>query len=723
MKTKSNYQAVQRVLRIALSRYIGESRARDGTQIFLLARVLRYYAHATVPERDLPALFPELPLDPRAVTGVADSAGEVARSRLKKRSGNPSEWGWKGFRRQWQALNQASRHLAVWEDEVIEEFLAPELWPVVVAMMADGPAVAAERIERALEAMSGREVAPSVRRPTGGRPAKRTMQAWANAANRLMGILVRLRGRLHDEDLVEVLDAWVTKPRFEIPNGDPGAAIDTTAPSRQLLRLGWQKVRDAVTERFGTDDAEAQKRILDGLSRKRILMGYFRPTRAQAMYAVLASIGCRVGAFTQLRVSDYDRRHRDPTGDVGPALRIYPEKGWEEEVPSWKPIPVGVAEAIDVFLRYMQRRMVLEGLLRYGEELPRDWPLFCAEASKPERALGEQAIRRWLGGQRPQKASSGAHALLPRDSSIPFYGYSPHNVRGGVAQMVTSLEGEQWRQQQEIDHHPISIAEALLDHKNMKLDELGYIGASKPEDREKLAKRGAQVAWTLLTTDAGAEKVLDGEAYRATLLKRTALEDEQQRTRERRKSVFAEARESKTVEAMFETILNLEELEDTLDGQRDELVEAERELRAIESDPDRLVSLPDDADPKRHAVDLGAIKRDVFEGIPEHESRRLRRAREWVTGSEVSWIFGAGRSTVGRWFRGNMPTDPAKWLWDPARVDASLGSKRRRIPADALNKRALDSDLRRRRLAEVLARPVPEGWTEEQAMAPLQSGA
>jgi hypothetical protein len=119
-------------------------------------------------------------------------------------------------------------------------------------------------------------------------------------------------------------------------------------------------------------------------------------------------------------------------------------------------------------------------------------------------------------------------------------------------------------------------------------------------------------------------------------------------------------------------------------------------------------------------VDLDALER----GEVERESQRtLARVREYLTVREVGEIHGVSEATARRWVNGETlphkdgdPRNP--WDRHAIPVDNSLGPKRRRIYADAINRGFFDTEAKRQLRDELLA-SWPRGWSRKHASFPL----
>lgn len=665
------------ILASTLSRVLGESTSEDGSSVSALAMALQMYAHTQMRRsgRNYPALNPELAI-PTCSTGIT----------VRKRLGLSLEQ----LLAQWQLAVARQGVDATFPAELLFAFFPPDLWPVLAAVLEDGPGLAIERSELLLKEYALRETR------YGRRPSDGGLSGMAHPLRRVMNVFVELNQRGHSHANAS-LGQWTAVPKLKVPPGRRELKPTTAPPCWQMRRF-WQDLSADVARRLNRPDMNECDAILDVPNSAVKRAGLFWPLRNRAVYAVLCCVGVRVGVVPRLQVQHYIPAYPLANGQVGPALITNPRKTLAIDEMRVKPIPAPLAALIDAYLTFVARAL--------GRQLLPEEPLFVSTLTTL-RPWTKGEIQKLVGRRMPRRG--GGH-------------YTPHNFRGGCVQMIASREGSALCAELGYDAHPISIGEALIDHKKMKLDVFGYFGASKPEDRERLAGYGSHVAWELLTSPLGARKVKDVTAFTAALHTRAALQAEIERTRSELRS--ARSVDVKDQAAVVAAFFEVQRLNDRKDDVIEELRLIEREIEAIRLNPKRMVAVADSEEDVPTA-DLDSVERQVLGGVEESERRRLTPVRSppWLTFSELAYVLDAGEASVRRWAEGKLPRNPRKQPWSQENppIDNAQGPKRRRVAVSGLNLALLDSDAKRQRLAETLSR-LPEKWTREQAERPLHVG-
>ena len=355
-----------------------------------------------------------------------------------------------------------------------------------------------------------------------------------------------------------------------------------------------------------------------------------------------------------------------------------------------------------------------------GSPLSPDSPLLISSLKRTDRALTDKAIRAHLGQRIPRTVTDASGdtrttystPMLPRPDGEG--GYAPHTLRAANVQMIRSEEGAAWLRENRGKWRDTRLAvgdiavpmisEALVDHA-IAADSMGYAGGKKGLDRERLSGYGTEITWALLTTDAGARKVPDVEAFRSALRQRLSVEANLDRLdRVTRDTVDKTQSGDLALEKGF---LAFQRLRDEENRAREDLAVVKEQVERLR-DPRNFVALDDDLE--MPSIDLDEIETEVLGGRTEYEQRRFEPVRDWITPKELGEILDRGEVTIRRWLKGSFPRGIQPW--DPERppVDESFGPKRRKIMVAGLNQALFPSELAKEKLAETLAR-WPEGWS------------
>jgi hypothetical protein len=725
-------------VQVVLSFSIGE-RSPKGPHIENLNSGLRLYATTAAAGDDeyFPAWFPEMEF-------VPSRGGKtfLNRTGLTKPS----------FEKLWEQHTVEQGRAARFERAVLEEAITPDRWPVVAAMILDGPEVAVTRLHNYLLAERDRVVVGDSRGKREAPIADGFLRNQSRAMRNLMRQIANCRSR---KRFAGLLEAWENIPFLAPPKGVEYKAI-LAVPSLHQLRKYLYEVDARIADKFGTDDRQRQVEIIADSPRwKLVTHGCFRTVRNRALFAITNSIGPRPEAVERLRVGGVVEDYQSPDGERGPALALFPEKTVDWRQVAYKPIARGAYLTIKAHLAYR------EALL--GEPLPPDAPLLGTSMARPLEGLKYSGIYVLLRGG-GFKASGRVKALiaieepaeLPDDASKAerqaeqdkaYFGYAPQRYRASTLRQLRTRAAGKWLSER-TDDHPVLIAEALTDHKVPKVDALGYLGGRDRAGKERLSRLGAECMWALLTGEAGAERVPDGATYRdARMNEKTlmaALDETRRKLDEQHAWRPPPIPEGGTVEEKLDHMLQRDEQRDE---HARELARLDREERQLDSqltatreriaqlrhDQKTWISLPEDAGAEeRMANDLAAIDEDLQivsgEGEPVFEMARKYRA---VSVAEWGYIAGVSKATTPRWLgeKGAAPKmshpdgDPRNpWRSEELPVDDSLGLARRRILLDLVNPSFLATPERQQRMREVLGnkdRPDPKGWARGLIDRPL----
>jgi hypothetical protein len=449
----------------------------------------------------------------------------------------------------------------------------------------------------------------------------------------------------------------------------------------------------------------------------------FTKFKILAILTILLLTGTRRMALGRLRRMDV---HFDRTGWDGvprTALAVRPAKGKPWHDVYFKPLPHAAGEILRAWLLYVE--------IRAARPVRPTDPLFPGTTVRPDRFPNLHGLTLLFGGHWFGESAKHHHrAHFPRrvedvlrlDEGPPYtrsqtHGYTPHNFRHACDQLVEHGAPAYLAR---IGEHRISgsiIVKALCNH-NMAEDPYSYKDFSSPHGLEKLCAMGSEIAWSVLMTDEGARMVLDRGALTAAFRKRRALERELDDVRERldlRRSQLAELasqpHESMTAADWTRAQLlraSIDAASDERADLQDALRDLEREIHALQYDPDRRVALADVLPDEAGVVDVDALQMEI-DGTRFAAGRRVRRKREWLTPREFAEVAGVSESEVKRWMAGIFSSrhrGPLPWHPESPPVEW-ISRRRRRIHVSGINPQFLGVAERRDRLEAALS-SVPD---------------
>lgn len=512
------------------SAFVGERRGKQASDVYLLDRALRRYA--------------EVRGEP--VPGAASArAATILRERHLTRNALNKEW--------LLSCARYGRGATLDFDLLLELFAAP-LWPAMLGLLCDGPAEAAELLERLLVEVAAEPAPITSARPGGGTLSRGTVGSYADPLLWVMRRCCEFRRRSFPCALFE---RWDEVPKVRIPRVAE-ADTDRSAPPQLVLRRARSDLDREVKRRLGVesdgDELDAVRRISADRLRS---AGVWRLARERAIYELVNLLGGRVGAICDLARTDFVRERRLPDGSLGPAIALRPGKTRSADEVSWKPIPQQAVAFVDTYELITDRLM--SETPNYGSEGPRprrkrspDGPLFVGRLTTPNRPITPATVYQRFVGRKPRPSAGrrGSAPLVPKPGGG---GYSPHAHRRRAFQNARSGANEYCREH-DPSLDPEAISEALLDHE-MRADRLSYADLNTSAGRERLSGIATRINYELLATPRGARKKRDGVAYAAALKQLAILEDELACKRRAIDEAVAEARKSGHVSA--DLLLNL----------------------------------------------------------------------------------------------------------------------------------------------------------------------
>jgi integrase len=522
-------------------------------------------------------------------------------------------------------------------EEVVLEFFPEELWPAVWMLIELGPYVARERIDAIFSCWAlGKRLDGSARRR--GKMSAGSLDSATTRFWQLFDAFVHLHGLATQHRLL-CFQQWspAQRPkRLDIGKLKASyAKRNRSAPPLLAARRLLRQLNASVERGHRSSDPEAT---------------LFKHLRIRAIIALLMVLGTRRGAFAELNVGDYERKHVFPDGTVGPALRVPPIK--TQDAPRYKGLPDQVARWLEEYLE----------CARIAEDVA--GPMWRPRWRSRSGRLTAEAIE-----------LSVVNAL---DGIVPNRRFSPHTLRH-LAEQVAFRAGHVWLE--ECDDplavgfgqpsSPQTFSDCLLDHElNDVVDAYKDIGNNE-ECREFWSRVAAVGAWEFLWGDRGARK---GPDLMRVNIASLALADaeEEVRTREVELDALEQEALSRAAELTTKQLVTML-MQVSRHGRLLASAKESRE-RAMREHADALkarVPLPDD--------DLERIP-DATAGCELADSQvpdTRPVLRSWCTPEEFRWAFGEDilpKSTLRRWLSGRLPypAGDRRNIFDPPAAPGAL---------------------------------------------------
>lgn len=680
------------VVRSGLSHVLCDSRCKAATPVTQLNQMLARYGAVGIKRSPAPLAGTPAERAPNAET-VMHRLG-VSRADLDLL---------------WAEAVQAGDALPAVSDEILLSFFPPVSWRLALAVLSEGPAVAAARLQRALALESQRPIPATRSRPDGSRVSRARLLTLAAGLRRLMAVYCELR-ILSD---ASCLEPWLAVPASPRIAGEV-ATTDRSGPPRHVLRTAWAAAEADVQSRLRCSADQELARIASMSPQHLRDAGVFRATRNRALLLLLALLGGREAATRALRVADFRLDHHSPGGRVGPAIGLRPgKKSAGPDEMRWKPIPSPAADRVVAYLA------TCEALL--GASRAPDQPLFinnlrqCGQLTHGT-LYGIFAGRPAVGARPPQPG------LVPQaadgSDQTGWLGYSPQRLRRAASQLTLHGARQAWRDG-DLEIEPETLADELLDHQIAK-DRMGYFDLNSREAREHWSGVATQINWEMLTTARGARHSIDADAYGRALREKVVLERALEKLRRQIDALLkpSDRRGRSAIDALQSMAANQLQAHAALREERrieNLLRERTAEIERILHDPARRVPIPDDAPPGAETPDLAAVERASLGGRTreEHDSPR---SRDWISPAELAAIHGVGEATARRWTAGALPFpdgDPRNpWQTGETPIAPGSTSRRRRLLVSGINPSFFDTAAKVEALEHVL-RSWPDGWTRD----------
>jgi hypothetical protein len=441
--------------------------------------------------------------------------------------------------------------------------------------------------------------------------------------------------------------------------------------------------------------------------------------RQRAMFALFAMLAGRVEAISSLRRADFKPEHQCPDGKVTPAIALRPEKTSPDGEVHYKPIPLDSTWCLESL--FMATDRILTETPDYTEigrisrpPVPEDLAMFPKSLREPGRALSPAGFRVTLVGWDSRGIRRASAPMIPRQNGT---GHTPHNIRSAVMQML-EREAQRYCEQNHLPFRPQDIPEALVDHGRIADDQHGYYDRETLPGRQILSRIATTLAWPALTTDHGARKIRDADAYRTALRQRRALHQELDFVQAEITAAMAAATGTRRAATVLLQIRALDEQRDII---RIRLTDVEQQIERLRHDPATRIPVSDNTRDEHLVDQLDQIEQELTTANSTSPSKdALPVVRTFLTVPELADVLEVSYPTAARWANGQHTPYPAGDLRNPLTgpIDTSLGPRRRRIPLDSINLRCIATDPQRHRLAQICSQP-PIGWRDADWKAPL----
>jgi hypothetical protein len=714
---------------------------------------------ATMPLVDSPAPRPGLDIDPLGF--------QARRRKALERSETGEKILPNDIRRIWSHPELAAER-KVLPDGLLDALLPTEYWPLLVALIEEGPKLVERRLNAWLHDWAADKKESSV-------ASQRTL-------------LLRLFHECSNqaEALPESFSEWKAyEPSLIRPVGTDRTPRRPGNPSLREVRVAVHSLVQRVLEEAArlagheTVSLDELLRVVHEIPAHKLQAkrnaSFFSLIRNWVLLHTLWVTQARIESLEALTIGDLGVMS---TGaGRGPTLAHRPRKNHPAEFVSPKPLtplalyPLQVLEAI--------RERI------HGEALPADWPLLPRSFSRQSEPLGKQTIGKLIAGG-VERATTGTRAerypvdgmrqaialeettarregreprqcgwfevseggevrsfwldtrvtndrrrhledssnpiwvgtvkaLLPMNGN-PYEGWNPHSLRKTGSQELDTPKVTDYLTQQDFPYPQRWLSEVIHDHK--RLDGTTATSSAYKGNRDvldKVAAMAVEVLAELLYGNLGARMVIDGKRYAQALREHQALEAQATSLRAKRKELREKTRAgSMTLE---QQAVEFDELMESMDLVNQHLTDVAAEIEKIETgDPRFKVALPDHLSGDHQSVDLAEIRARVL-GVDEAQPLKRGRApvRDWITGTELATLGGVSPKTARTWLRDESPVSPTSiqvFLTKRPPVIA-LAPGRRVIPIEFLNPAWLDQGPSRRALLERIVKdwPAENKWT------------
>ena len=617
-----------------------------------------------------------------------------------------------------EAKSSSGERDAALPARTLAAFFPPRFWPVVVALLTDGPALSAARMHTLLTALATSPLhRPRRDRQPGATKSRGYLTCHVKSYGRLMQGAVILRGREYDHSC---LARWDCVPVIAVPRSakKANARRGTVSIPRVSARL--EELDAEIARALGCapgDDYRALRHLLEAApspeSTARAL-GLLKVLERRAILVVESVTSARPDALFRTLRSAVITEHEFLDGFVGPALNTNPRKSLDPDEWRMRFIPPDAMARVLAWTYYADV---------FGGGLDDALPLFISNTAEPAQHVGTNASQRFAG-------TRDSEAVCPRADN-PSDGWPASAFRRMVKQACRD-HGRDWLERHAVDadrYPPLVIGEHMLDHSILS-DRLRYGGWDTPEEYERMTRYGAQIVWELITTTRGAARGPDRPAIDAALFRLAALEDELARERLNNAEIAAATEknpEGQTRAALIKLVRlgNRQRQSDrTIDNLEKDIEKTKTLVSSLRTDRSKWTPLAQHEQPATSS-ELDTREREVLGGLAQAPATERPRACRWfLLPAEFCEIFDISTATYRRYAAGHVPITGRKARsrpWDPDRVpiDRSLGPRRPRIAVDALRPECINSESKRRAIEATLAKPPPR-WSLADMSTPLR---
>ncbi len=307
--------ALGRVVRLALSRLVGEARGER--------RFTRWMCVAVAG-----AARVEVPMGGRRLEPLLSTPAvgwPDARTVLPRLELTPER-----LTLLWRERQAEYGRQAVLPDSVLWSLFPDPFGEAAVQLLSVGAVEALERLVAFCRLEVLRPAPVTRARPAGGMISEGTVDALLAGGWRFARAVSAV-----SLEVGEDLRLWhrVPAPVTAAALGALPANTDRSAPPVATVRNALDLLSDAIAQASPT--SHLRRRLV----RNRLLL------------ALLACSGARVSAISRLLVSDYEPVRTNASGATGPALRMRPGKTVPAHVARWKPLPAELGEWIELHIQ------------------------------------------------------------------------------------------------------------------------------------------------------------------------------------------------------------------------------------------------------------------------------------------------------------------------------------------------------------------------------------
>ena len=601
--------------------------------------------------------------------------------------------------------------------DLLCRFVPAPLWRVLSSMIDEGPGDANRRLKLIVDQESQRMI-PATKALPVRRQAVTSVKGKRDAFRAVMSAVVELNRAGYPGD---ALSGWHRLPKAP---GVSGVRADTDQSAIPLMnqRADWRRRQADVDGRLRRVAGESEADALARLPKSELDKALFRALGERVMVLIVDVLAVRPVVFTLIRLRDYDS-HRLHDGEYHPAIAVRGHKGTAEDDRAWKVLPIECRPILETYLAFLKRYYSEVKTLpaaRVVLDRRSEGALLFAFLTQPGKPYNKGSLSTKFSGARPSDKRTQVRPLVSKHPDAEglerFDGYKAGQFRHAGLQNIAHLGVRYLREIGEEQWSPMVMGEALVDHREITGDKLGYYDLNQVRGRELLAAHAAKVSWEGLTGDRGARFGPDVALFRELDDRRRVVEAELELVRE---DLVALHRRHADGEASHH-------LTASFVGAYGEQADITSALARIDlrmerlTNPRRYVVLPDDAPKGAEQLDLDALVRQLDDEAETVTTITLDLQRRSVSVSEFANALApySSHPSVRRWVLGQLrhPTGDPRNPWEANGVPISGKGRKRVLWLDGIKETfwAGYPQAVRDRIVELLRLPGPKSWAAHQ---------